>query len=189
MKNRLRMIIAILLFMVLLVGCGNIRIKKTSDDFSGNSYEAVLGELKGKGFSNITFQEVEDLTSSGPMKDGTVESVSINGDSSYKANSSFPKDAEVIITYHTIKKLGLPIGSDSIEGMSCTELADAFIKTGFTNVQTKEIYDIDPDVEEKDHIVEIVVNNNEVFEENEKVPYDAEIIINCHLFYEKYTLT
>lgn len=188
MKYRLKIGITILLLMVLLVACGNIKMKKSSDEFSGSSSENVVEELKDKGFSNITLKEIEDLTSSGPMKDGTVESVSINGETSFAANASFPKDAEVIITYHTIKKLSLPVGSESIGEMNYTDLADVFTKAGFMNVQTNEIYDIDPDLEEKDHILDVIVNNNKEFNKDDKVPFDADITINCHLFYEKYTL-
>ena len=189
MKYKLSVVAMTLLLMVLLTACGNIKMKKSSDEYSGSNYESVSEELKQMGFSNITLEEIEDLTSSGPMKDGDVESVSINGETSFASNASFSKESEVVITYHTIKKLALPIGSDSISGVDYTELADVFTKAGFENIQTNEIYDLDPDTQEKDHIVDVIVNNNDIFNKDDKVPYDAEIIINCHLFYEKYTLT
>ena len=37
------------------------------------------------------------------VKDGSVESVSINNDVKYKTTSSFRVDADITITYHTFK--------------------------------------------------------------------------------------
>lgn len=188
MKHRISVSVILLLLMVFLTACGDIKMKKSSDELLGADYESVIKELQEMGFKKITQDEVADLTSAGPMKDGTVESVSINGETSFDADAKFPKDSEVVVKYHIIKKIGAPIGSDDIEDKDYMVLADLFTKAGFTNVQTKELYDIDPKTEEKDHIAEIVINNSSSFNKDDPIPFDAEIVVNCHLFFKEYKL-
>lgn len=52
---------------------------------------------------NIKLVQEKDLITRWVTKDGSVESVSINGDAKYKTTSSFRVDAEITITYHTFK--------------------------------------------------------------------------------------
>ena len=56
------------------------------------------------GFEYITLQTQEDLITGWITKDGSVESVSINGETSFSDSASFRVDAEIIITYHTLSK-------------------------------------------------------------------------------------
>ena len=189
MKRRISVAIMILLLMTFFTACGNAKMKKSSAELIGDNYENVIKELKDMGFKKITQDEVDDLTSAGPMKDGTVEGISINGETSFEADTKFPKDSEVVVRYHIIKKIAAPISSEGIEDKDYMALADLFTNAGFTNVQTNEVYDIDPEKQEKDHVAEIVINNNTSFSKDDPIPFDAEIAVNCHLFYEVYKLT
>ena len=189
MKRRITLAVIVFLLMSFLTACGDVKMKKSSAELIGDNYESVIKELQDMGFKKITQDEVDDLTSDGPMKDGTVESVSVNGETSFEADAKFPKDSEVVVRYHIIKKIASPIGSDGIEDKDYITLANLFKNSGFTNVQTKEVYDIDPEAQEKDHISEIIINNKSSFNKNDPIPFDAEIIVNCHLFYKIYKLT
>lgn len=78
-----------------------IQISYSSADLEGENYENVFDSLKTIGFENIKLVKKEDLILGFLTKDGTVESISINGTTSFSSNDWFPKDAVVRITYHT----------------------------------------------------------------------------------------
>ena len=60
--------------------------------------------FRDAGFEYITEQTQEDLITGWITKDGSVESVSINGETSFSEDASYRVDAEIIITYHTFGK-------------------------------------------------------------------------------------
>ena len=49
----------------------------------------------------ITTKENKDLVTGFITKDGSVEKVSINGDSDFEEGDIFPEEAAVVVTYHT----------------------------------------------------------------------------------------
>ena len=75
----------------------------TSKEAKKQNYNDVVTQFKNAGFGNIKLVQEKDLITGWVTKDGSVESVSINGDVKYKTTSSFRVDAEITITYHTFK--------------------------------------------------------------------------------------
>ena len=80
---------------------GKIRVNYSSDNFEGSNYEEVISQLKKQGFTNIRTEKEEDLVFGWLTKDGEVESVSIDGVTSFSSDSRFLPDVEIVITYHT----------------------------------------------------------------------------------------
>lgn len=76
----------------------------TSKEAKKQNYNDVVTSFKNAGFGNIKLVQEKDLLTGWVTKDGSVESVSINGDTKYKTTSSFRVDTEVTITYHTFKE-------------------------------------------------------------------------------------
>lgn len=186
--KRFFVIIMILFSILSLTACGNIKLKKSAEEYVGSNYEETIEELKQLGFSNIETVEIDDLTSSGEMADGTVSEVSINENADFAAKTSFPKDTKVVITYHIIKKLSSPIAADQISGMDYNEIAEAFTVEGFTNVQKEEIYDLDPDETNEEHRNEVIINAVTLSETTDIFPFDAVVEVICHYPYEKYDI-
>jgi hypothetical protein len=81
-----------------------LKISSSSDKLAGQNYQTVLSELQTMGFTNVTTKVLDDLVTGWLTKDGEVEQVNINGKTKFSANSSFPKDAEIVVTYHTFPK-------------------------------------------------------------------------------------
>ena len=91
----------------------NIEVPDSSKNYEGKHYLTVKMSLEDAGFKNIQENPKADLNSGfldgltsklpGKLgnKDGDVESVSINGVTSFSKGESFPKNATVRITYHT----------------------------------------------------------------------------------------
>lgn len=80
-----------------------IAIPMSSSEYEGDNYQQVLNELKNAGFTNVQTAENPDLVVGWITKDGEVERVSINGDYDFEEGDIFPKDAKVLISYHTFK--------------------------------------------------------------------------------------
>lgn len=76
----------------------------SSSSYEGDNYKQVIQELENVGFSNIQTSEKPDLVTGWITKDGDVDRVSINGDYDFDEGDIFPKDATVVVTYHTFEK-------------------------------------------------------------------------------------
>jgi hypothetical protein len=81
-----------------------LKVSSSSDKLVGKNNQAVISELEKIGFTNIKTVVLDDLVTGWLKKDGEVEKVEINGKAEFSANTSFSKDAEIKITYHTFPK-------------------------------------------------------------------------------------
>ena len=186
-RNRILCIITMVLALVILTSCGNIKVSKSSGDYAGMNYQEVSDELSGLGFKSISTEEIADLPSLGEVKDGAVESVTIGGEA-FEAGGSFSKESEVHIVYHTIKTLQLPIGADEISGKDYKEIGKLLSDSGFTNIDIKEVDDIDPDSTTADPYNEMTVDGTTSFKKGDIVPFDVAIGIYYHIPYDKYAV-
>ena len=184
-RSRILYFITIVLALVVLTSCGNIKVSKSSGDYAGMDYQEVSNELSKLGFKNISSEEIADLPSQGEVKDGTVESVTIGGEA-FEAGGSFSKESEVYIVYHTIKTIPLPIGADEISGKDYKEIGQLLSDSGFTNIEIKEVDDIDPDGTATDSYNEMIVSGSADFKKGDTVPFDAAIGVYYHVPYEKF---
>ena len=75
-----------------------------SDGVCSFTYSELKELLTDAGFTNIRFEKQEDLITGWIIKDGSVESVTINGESDFTDNTSYRIDAEVVIIYHTFSE-------------------------------------------------------------------------------------
>ena len=71
-------------------------------DLRGENVDDAVSVLKKQGFTNVTVTPLKDLKKSS-KKDGKVDSVSINGDTSFKKGVVCPKNAEVIVSHHSVR--------------------------------------------------------------------------------------
>lgn len=79
----------------------DIYITVSAKDIKGENYEDAVRIFKSAGFDNIELIQKDDLIVGIFAKEGTVDSVTINGHSSFSNGDWFPADAVVKITYHT----------------------------------------------------------------------------------------
>ena len=184
-RSRILYFITIVLALVVLTSCGNIKVSKSSGDYAGMDYQEASDELSKLGFKNISTEEIADLPSQGEVKDGTVESVTIGGNS-FEVGGLFSKESEVHIIYHTIKTIPLPIGANEISGKDYKEIGQILSDSGFTNLEIKEVDDIDPDGATTDSYNEMTVSGSADFKRGDTVPFDAAIGVYYHIPYEKF---
>ena len=76
----------------------------TSKEAKGMNYLDVIDEFENAGFVNVTTVVEYDIVTGWLTDDGEVKSVTINGDKKFDSHNEYRLDAEVVVTYHTLKK-------------------------------------------------------------------------------------
>lgn len=80
-----------------------VKIPSSSKEYKGDNYKQVMQELKDAGFTDIEAVSQNDLVIGLVTKDGSIERISIDGDTDFSDGDVFSKDSRVVITYHTFK--------------------------------------------------------------------------------------
>lgn len=73
-------------------------------DAKGNQYTDVIAEFKEAGFEQIETDVQYDIVTGWLKDDGEVSAVSINGEDDYEVGTTYEVDAQVVVTYHTLRK-------------------------------------------------------------------------------------
>ena len=75
------------------------------DNYDGteNNYNDLKTKFEEAGFTNVKLYPVADLSIGFFVKEGAVESVTMDGKSSFKKSNIFNSNSEIVIKYHTKK--------------------------------------------------------------------------------------
>lgn len=84
----------------------NIKIGTAASGFNSQNYLDVVDKLRKKGFTDICTEPVEDLITGFLTSENSVKEVSIDGKTNFKRSDYFPKDAKIIVRYHTFPGKG-----------------------------------------------------------------------------------
>ena len=68
------------------------------------SHLDVIDEFENAGFINVTTVVEYDIVTGWLADDGEVKSVTINGEKKFDSDDEYRLDAEVVVTYHALKK-------------------------------------------------------------------------------------
>ncbi len=67
-------------------------------------YTELVEQFKNAGFVNIILEAEPDLITGWITKNGSIESISVNGETSFDGYASYRPDVPVVIIYHTFSK-------------------------------------------------------------------------------------
>ena len=115
-----------------------IEINSSSSEFKGKNYENVVTQLQKASFTNIKTEPLDDLVTGLLTKDGEVEKVEINGTTVFSANTSFLKDAKIVITYHTFPKKSNTDSTNKVSSEPVGESTDESTKVINQEILTVE---------------------------------------------------
>ena len=76
----------------------------TSKKAKGMNYIDEIREFENVGFTNVTTNVEYDIVTGWLTDDGEVKSQTINGKKEFDSDDKYRLDAEVVVTYHTLKK-------------------------------------------------------------------------------------
>ena len=80
------------------------KVPSSISDFERKNYSAIEAMFVSAGFTNIKCVPLNDLTVGVLKKPGMVDSITINGREVRSGGKKFPKDAAVIISYHSLSR-------------------------------------------------------------------------------------
>ena len=85
---------------------GLIKLPASSENLIEQDYEDVALMFRSAGFTNVRTEGLGDLRLGIFSKEGTVTKVSVNGHTEFYGGVKFPKDAKIVITYHSYPEKG-----------------------------------------------------------------------------------
>lgn len=165
-----------------------IGISFGSEDCIGKKSSIVSSNFRKEGFLNVTERALEDLDITEIDKEGIVEEVSVGNISVFQTSQEFYASDEVVIQYHSVKTIGVPISSKDAVAVDADTLTALFRDAGFNEISTAEVFDLDPDKTENTFESTVSINNTSLFNESDVFPLNAKIEIITHKAYDKYTL-
>ena len=80
------------------------KIPSSIEGYEKKSYTAIEAMFINAGFTNVTSIPLNDLKVGLIKKPGLVESITINGREVTSGGKKYPKDAPVVISYHSVNK-------------------------------------------------------------------------------------
>ncbi len=90
-----------------------IEIGTSTSKLEGEQYKDVVKQLKDKGFTNIHLKRANNLINGAVTKEGSIKTLSIDGQSDFAGTDLFDYDSEIVIVVNTFKNKG------------CEEITDA----------------------------------------------------------------
>ncbi len=146
-------------------------------------YLDAKNTIEKAGFTNVYTQPINDLDINHIKFENTVKSITVNGVNHFESKDRFPYDTKIIITYHIIKEINLPISSRKATEKNYEDLNKMLENAGFVNITLKPEYDLITGWITKDGSVEsVTINGDDSFSTLDSYRPDAEIIIVYHTF-------
>ena len=195
MKKTISLILVFDLIIISFAGCEEkqedifsseapIEVLLSTSEFSGLTYYDVCELLKKDGFTKISVEPLNDLTSVDKDKDNMVENIIIDGGDIYEAGATYMSDVEIKIFYHNIKMVYVPFSSKEIpKEKPFDSIKQQFDDAGFTNVKGEAIEDLIFGWLTKDGEIEtILIGGKESFDAYDTFAFDTQVIIKYHTF-------
>lgn len=80
------------------------KVPSSISDYEKKNYSAIEAMFVSAGFTNVRCVPLNDLTMGVLKKPGMVDSITINGREITSGGKTFPKDAAVVISYHSLSR-------------------------------------------------------------------------------------
>ena len=80
------------------------KVPSSISDYEKKNYSAIEAMFVSAGFTNVRCIALNDLTMGVLKKPGMVDSITINGREVTSGGKKYPKDAAVVISYHSLSR-------------------------------------------------------------------------------------
>ena len=171
------------LFIAYLASLNMISVGMNSDKLEGLHYEQAGGILLEAGFTDIEYEAIEDLTIAEVEQEYMVSSVSINGDILFEDDSKYFYDADIIISYHTVKNIEMSFSYKDIKGDNYKDVISKLENEGFVNIRAEVLYDVVTGWVTDDGEVEYVsIDGDKKFKIGEEFRPDVEVVVAFHTY-------
>ena len=186
---KLRFLGILFLIVVALIGIGYYEIKLftpvefSSTELLGESYEEVVSVFEKAGFSNISTNEIADLSLKDIAEENKVDTVKIGIFEKFTSTSKYPSNFPVVITYHTLEKCLVPMSSKEAKGANYQDVTEKFEDAGFENITLEVEYDIITGwITDDGEVKSVTVNDDGKFASGKEYRADADVVITYHTY-------
>ena len=198
--KKISKLLLLILSAIIIYGCGNSKDDNNPDlilppasasSLYKKNYKDVVTQFEKSGFNNIEVQKLEDLITGWITKDGSVESVSIDGDTNYDSSNKYSKNSKILIVYHTFKSRNNNTNnstesSQSETAVASTEITEDSTSTSETTVVSNEVINIQNNPEFAE-IMSLKSDNDPKFDEFAKKYMDKTIEFDGNIiFFQKH---
>ena len=167
-------------------GIRSIHVEYNNTFFRGEHVYPVISMLKKNGFVNIRSIPIEDVDNKNSHYIFKVESVSIAGATNFQYGRIFPHNAEVLIYYHSRRRIMIPYSENKLRRKSRAEVRSCLFELGFTEIYEREVKDLIVGLITKDGSVENVYAVNDgketPIERGKMYYYDTKFIVCYHTY-------
>ena len=160
-----------------------IPVSYSKQSLVGVEYEKVVKKLENAGFSDILAKEVSDLSENQISDEYVVTDVKIGWFTSFSSSTKLLSDFPVTVTYHTLRKIAVPMSFKETRGSNYKDVQKAFKDAGFTNVSTEVKRDIITGWLTDDGEVEsVVVDGDKKYDCGDEYKLNSKVVITYHAF-------
>jgi len=192
-KRRTIKCISILIIVFLLLGtiCGiYIKIKQripvtfSSEEIVGHNIDDVTMKLEEAGFIAVYSEPMGDLSAKEADKENTVESIRFGNEDSFNADTKYPYNIEVTVSYHTFKSIYAPTDNKTVKKKNYEDVVKEFKDAGFENIETEAAYDLTELLgkNKNNTIKKIYINDSDDFESGAMYSADCKVKIVYHTY-------
>ena len=193
--KKISKLLLLILSAIIIYGCGSskddnnpdlIKPPASSSSLKKENYKDVVTKFEKSGFENIEVQKLEDLITGWITKDGSVESVSIDGDTNYDSSKKYSKNSKILIVYHTFKNRENNTNNSTESSQSETSISSSEITEETSNIsETTVVLDDVITIQNNPEFAEIMSlksDNNPKFDEFAKkymyktIEFDGNIV-------------
>lgn len=164
-------------------GYHTIYMEHSSIYYSGEHLYVVLSLFKRYGFVNIRCEQIADVDDESNYYIYEVENVYIAEATSFEYGYAFPHNAQVVIRYHSKRKITMPLSASKLKKKNYLEVSDYLYQLGFRQVFARKIPDIVLGIVTKEGAVEDVLvsaGKEESISQGNSYFYDTNLIITYH---------
>lgn len=186
---KLRFLGIFFLIVAALIGIGYYEIKLltpvefSSTELLGESSAEVVSVFEKAGFSNISTNEIADLSLKDIAEENKVDTVKIGIFEKFTSTSKYPSNFPVVITYHTLEKYSVPMSSKEAKGANYQDVMEKFEEAGFESITLKVEYDIITGwITDDGEVKSVTVNDDGKFASGKEYRADAEVVITYHTY-------
>ena len=163
-------------------------IPLSNDECIGKKDTEIYNLFKKAGFTNVVYEEKNDLNIEDVDKVGLVENVSVDGTTEFEKDKEYSKNVQIVISNHQLKKVASPISSETAKTTDQEELKALFESVGWEVAEFEEVFDLDPDAIDSEFENMVSINEISDFDEATEFPINSVVKIIVHRPYEKHSL-
>lgn len=190
-KNWAKIVIGVIIMLALVCFYrlyrfdSGIEIGFDSKSAEGKQFSEVEEVLTSTGFTNVYGDELEDLTTDEIDKDGQITNIilkySLFHRRHFNANQKYPYDSQIIIEYHSLTPVAVPVSSKQAAKKDYKELEKELKEAGFISISTSPLKDLTTGwIHKENSVSSITIDGDDSFSKGSKYRPDVKIEIKYH---------